>query len=81
MAKRRTNEAGTRGYNTDGDLDLKCNLDSVDLAAIPPGSDEEVELRALLDEHVRHTGSPLAERLLGDWPNVRPHFVRICPVR
>ncbi len=63
----------------DGDLDLKCNLDSVDLSAVLPGSDDEAELRALLGEHIGRTASPLAKRLLDDWPRFRPLFVRVAP--
>ena len=63
-----------------GDFDLKCNLDSIDLAGIAADSEEERELVALLREHVARTTSPLAARVLADWPAYRPKFVRAVPV-
>ena len=63
-----------------GDFDLKCNLDSIDLAGVASDSEEEHELLALLREHAVRTASPLAARILADWPAYRPKFVRAVPV-
>ena len=60
-----------------GDLDLSCNLDSVDLFPVEAGSDDEAALRALLAEHAARTGSPKARRILDGWPSFRPRFVRV----
>ena len=62
-----------------GDFDLKCNLDSIDLASVAANSDDERELLSLLREHIARTASPLAARLLADWPNARPRFVKVAP--
>ena len=62
-----------------GDFDLKCNLDSIDLAGIAENSDDEQELLALIREHAERTGSPLAARILADWPSYRPKFVKVMP--
>ena len=62
-----------------GDLDLSCNLDSVDLFPVEEGSDDEAALRALLAEHAARTGSPKARRVLDGWPSFRPRFVRVSP--
>ena len=62
-----------------GDLDLSCNLDSVDLFPVVEGSDDEAALRALLAEHAARTGSPKARRILDGWPSFRPRFVRVSP--
>ena len=64
-----------------GDFDLRCNLDSIDLRTLEPGSDDEAELRALVEEHRARTGSPLAGRILADWTAWRPRFVKVVPVR
>ena len=64
-----------------GDFDLKCNLDSIDLASVAADSDDERELLSLLREHIARTASPLASRLLDDWSNARPHFVKVSPVK
>jgi len=63
-----------------GDLDLNCNLDSVDLFPVEPESEDESALTAILREHVARTGSAKAKRLLDDWPNVRAKFARVSPV-
>ncbi|MBQ9344910.1 MAG: glutamate synthase subunit alpha, partial [Kiritimatiellae bacterium] len=44
----------------DGDFDLRCNLDSVDLHSILPGTPEEATLLRLLRAHHAATSSPLA---------------------
>ena len=63
-----------------GDLDLSCNLDSVDLFPVEEGSDDEAALRALLAEHAARTGSPKARRILDGWPSFRPRFAKVLPV-
>ena len=64
-----------------GDFDLKCNLDSIDLASVAANSNDERELLSLIHEHIARTASPLAERLLADWSNSRPKFVKVIPTR
>ena len=68
-------------YDETGDLDLNCNLDSVDLFPVEEGSDDEAALTALLREHVERTGSPLAARMLADWRSERPRFAAVKPRR
>ena len=62
-----------------GDLDLRCNLDSVDLHPIEKGSEDEARLRALLREHAARTGSAKAARLLRNWRDARRRFAKITP--
>ena len=64
-----------------GDFDLRCNLDSIDLATIEPESDDERGLRELVFEHYKRTESPLAKRILGNWSSYRPRFVKVVPVK
>ena len=66
-------------YDELNDFDLRCNVDSVDLESILPGTGDEAELLELLDEHLVRTGSPFARRLLGDWENARSRFVKVIP--
>ena len=68
-------------YDERGDFDLDCNLDSVDLAGVAPGSSDEAELCRILREHVARTGSPLASRILDGWRTMRPRFVKVVPGR
>jgi len=62
-----------------GDFDLKCNLDSIDLAGIAAGSEDERELLSLLREHVGRTASPVAARIVADWCECRHKFVKVMP--
>ena len=43
--------------------------------------DEDVaELRTLVEQHLKHTGSTVAQRVLDQWKTVLPKFVKIMPV-
>ena len=64
-----------------GDFDLRCNLDSIDLATVETGSDDEKELLGLLEEHVARTASPRGKRILANWASYRPKFVKVVPVK
>ena len=64
-----------------GDFDLRCNLDSIDLATIEAGSDDENELLDLIREHAERTSSPRAKSILADWATYRPRFVKVVPVK
>ena len=64
-----------------GDFDLRCNLDSIDLETVEPGSDDEKMLSDLIMEHFRKTQSPQAQRILGNWCAYRPKFVKVVPVK
>ena len=63
------------------DFDLKCNLDSIDLASVEADSDDERELLSLIREHLERTGSERASQILDDWPEIRPRFVKVIPTR
>ncbi|MBR4170921.1 MAG: glutamate synthase large subunit [Kiritimatiellae bacterium] len=64
-----------------GDFDLKCNLNSIDLVSVEADSDDERELLALIREHEAQTSSPLAARILANWRDQRPRFVKVVPTR
>ena len=68
-------------YDESGDLDLNCNLDSVDLFPVAEGSEDEARLLALLRRHVELTASPKASRMLASWSRVRPRFAKVAAVR
>lgn len=63
-----------------GDFDLRCNLGSVDLENVEPGTEAADELRALLKAHVAATGSPKGRRVLEAFDDWLPRFVRVFPV-
>ena len=56
----------------------QLNTDSV--VARPVPEEDESELRALLAEHSRRTGSARAAALLADWPGALTRFRQIVPV-
>ena len=59
--------------DVDGGFAGRCNHELVDLEAVA----DDGELRALVEEHARRTGSPVAEKLLADWDPGR--FVTVMP--
>ncbi len=66
-------------WNPDGGFDARCNMESVELSLV----EEEPyrsELRALLERHVRYTGSERAQRLLNDWERCVGEFIQVVPV-
>ena len=62
-----------------GDLDLNCNLDSLDLFPVEEGSQEEADLLALLERHKAKTGSAKVDHLLASWSQFRPRFTKVQP--
>jgi glutamate synthase domain-containing protein 3 len=56
----------------------KCNLEMVTLERVSEG-DESGSLRALLEEHVRRTGSKKGQRLLANWGTSETQFVKVFP--
>jgi glutamate synthase domain-containing protein 2/glutamate synthase domain-containing protein 1/glutamate synthase domain-containing protein 3 len=55
----------------------RCNTDLVGFDGITP--DEAEELRGWLIQHRDHTGSTVAERVLGDWRAALNRFVKVMP--
>ena len=57
----------------------KCNQGLVNLESVD--SNESIaELKTLISNHLAHTGSAVAERILQDWDNQLSHFVKVMPV-
>ena len=40
---------------------------------------DAIELHGLIEEHAERTGSPVAERILADWAEYLPRFVKVMP--
>lgn len=62
-----------------GDFSSHCNHDMVDLDPLDDPK-EVAEVRALIEEHLRHTDSDVAKRVLADWPKSVAQFVKVMPV-
>jgi glutamate synthase domain-containing protein 3 len=55
----------------------RCNTDLVGLEELT--ADDVETVQALVAEHARRTGSPVAERLLAGWSGQVPPFVKVMP--
>ncbi|MBN2029580.1 glutamate synthase large subunit [bacterium] len=60
-------------------FDTKCNLDMVDLESVWNQEDRQ-QLRSMLENHVRFTGSPRAKMILDSWEARLPLFVKVMPI-
>ena len=56
----------------------RCNLGMVELESLVDESDIWL-LYTLIEDHVRHTSSPLGQRLLDNWELMVPRFVKVMP--
>ncbi|MGB5993819.1 MAG: glutamate synthase-related protein [Candidatus Deferrimicrobiaceae bacterium] len=60
-------------------FDTRCNLDMVDVETV--WSDEDAkQLRVMIENHFRFTGSTRAQTILENWESRLPLFVKIMPV-
>jgi glutamate synthase domain-containing protein 2/glutamate synthase domain-containing protein 1/glutamate synthase domain-containing protein 3 len=66
-------------YNDSGAFDTRCNLDTVDLESVWTQQDQN-ELHALVEAHLRHTGSLRARQILDTWEAALPSFVKVMPI-
>jgi len=81
-------------YDPEGQFAARCNPAMVDLLPVQAeaeqransdtakwhgGQTDEAQLRHLIDEHLRLTGSRRARELLEHWPQARAHFVKVFP--
>jgi len=60
-------------------FDTRCNLDMVDLESVWTKQDK-AQLRALIENHHRHTGSVRAKMILDNWESHYPLFVKVMPI-
>src|SRR5262249_50676020 len=57
---------------------LRCNSDMVDLEPLDDAEDVEI-VRTLVTEHLHHTASRVAARVLDDWASAAKLFVKVMP--
>jgi len=61
----------------DGSFHTRCNTE---LVAFDPLEEDDVEtLRSLIEEHAARTASPVAARVLEEWDEILPFFVKVMP--
>ena len=56
----------------------RCNGDMVELESLVDESDIWL-VYGLVENHLRHTGSPVARRVLDHWTHLVPQFVKVMP--
>jgi glutamate synthase domain-containing protein 2/glutamate synthase domain-containing protein 1/glutamate synthase domain-containing protein 3 len=73
--------SGGIAYVLDQDqlFDTKCNLEMIDVEPVLDKTDR-MRLYTLISNHVKYTGSEYAERLLKDWTEILPQFVKVMPI-
>ncbi|MDX1814613.1 MAG: glutamate synthase-related protein, partial [Thermodesulfobacteriota bacterium] len=60
-------------------FDTRCNLDMVDVETVWDPQDQR-ELKGMIENHFRFTGSEQARTLLENWESRLPLFVKVMPV-
>jgi glutamate synthase (NADPH/NADH) large chain/glutamate synthase (ferredoxin) len=73
--------SGGIAYVLDEDqlFDTKCNLEMVDIEPVTTAEDRS-RLEALVRRHVHLTASEHAARILRDWTEMLPRFVKVMPI-
>ncbi len=66
-------------WDPQGTFDYYCNMDMIELTLLEDDSDRE-ELRSLLGNHLKFTGSTLAGMILDDWDLYARQFLKVTPV-
>ncbi|HEX7610012.1 MAG TPA: glutamate synthase-related protein, partial [Solirubrobacteraceae bacterium] len=63
----------------DGNFAERCNMGMVGFEGLAEA--DAIELRAMVEEHQRRTGSPVAARVLGEWEQLlsKGAFVKVMP--
>ncbi|MFH1379443.1 MAG: glutamate synthase large subunit [bacterium] len=60
-------------------FDTRCNLEMVDLEPVITQENKDF-LYNLIKKHVEYTGSKYADRILKDWDEMLPKFVKVFPI-
>lgn len=60
-------------------FDTKCNLEMVDIEPVADPLDVKL-LFSLISDHVKYTGSEHATRIIRDWVEMLPLFVKVMPI-
>jgi glutamate synthase (NADPH) large chain len=66
-------------FDSDGEFSRRCNTSMVDLEPLAPESEDEANLRRLIENHQKYTGSKRAAEVLAAWPQHRAKFVKVFP--
>jgi glutamate synthase (NADPH) large chain len=64
--------------NVDGNFDYFCNKGLVDLSSLESIEDIK-EVQSLISNHLYYTNSSVAEKILTNWDDYLPKFVKVIP--
>lgn len=64
-------------YDPHGEAPGNLNAEMVELESLD--EDDNEWLRDMIQAHVDATDSTVGQRILGDWPEQRRHFVKVMP--
>ena len=65
-------------YGDRDNLRMNCNLELVELEDLEPTDAEE--LKTIVENHQRYTGSEVATKILADWDSNLSQFTKVMPV-
>jgi len=66
-------------YDPEDQFLARCNLAMVELEPLSDAADI-AELKALMEQHHKYTGSTVAAAILKDWPAELKHFHKVMPI-
>jgi len=65
-------------WDVDGDFSTRCNMSLVELFPVEEKEDVE-ELKQLIENHHKYTESAVAKRILDNWSETLPQFIKVYP--
>ena len=65
--------------NEDGQFEQRCNMGMVELEKLHAAEDQQI-VRAMIESHLKYTGSRKAKLVLDNWKAMAPKFVKIMPI-
>ena len=65
-------------WDKDGDFERMCNTETFELEPVEIDADI-AELRRLIENHQKYTGSNVAEHVLNNWEAELAKFVKVMP--
>ncbi len=66
-------------WDIDGNLRSRCNTAMVELESMDY-TEEQAEVRNLIELHYRYTGSVVAYNVMDNWDTIVPYFVKVMPI-
>ncbi len=62
-----------------GNFDFFCNMEMVELSLIEDSHDNR-EVKTLIENHLKYTGSTLAKSILDNWSDYADKFIKVVPI-